>query len=99
MENNAFKSRHQTRAQKDRFFKFAVMIPAGIVVALLVLILAQVVINGARALNVDFFFKEQKPFGEDGRRHCAGDCRHHHAAGNLNCCRIAIFFAGKSLPL
>jgi phosphate transport system permease protein len=66
MENNVFKSRHQTRAQKDRFFKFAVMIPAGIVVALLVLILAQVVINGARALNVDFFFKEQKPFGETG---------------------------------
>jgi phosphate transport system permease protein len=66
MENNVFTGQYKSRKRKDIFFKVLVLIPSGIVVALLVLIMAQVVVNGAKALNLDFFFQQQKPFGEVG---------------------------------
>ncbi|SLM17495.1 Phosphate transport system permease protein [uncultured spirochete] len=66
MENNVFAGQYRGRKRKDIFFRIAVMVPAGIVIALLFLILAQVVVNGAKSLNFDFFFQQQKPFGEIG---------------------------------
>lgn len=66
MANDVFVSQYKGRKRKDIFFKIAVFVPAGIVVALLFLILAQVVVNGGAALNLDFFFQQQKPFGEVG---------------------------------
>jgi phosphate transport system permease protein len=66
MENNVFAGQYKGRKRKDILFRVAVLVPAGIVVALLFLIMAQVVVNGGKALNLDFFFQQQKPFGEVG---------------------------------
>ncbi len=70
MENNVFAGQYRGRKRKDIFFRIAVMVPAGIVIALLFLILAQVVVNGAKSLNFDFFFQQQKPVGEIGGGMC-----------------------------
>ncbi len=66
MGNNIFAGEYKRRKRRDIGFRIAVLVPAGVVVALLLLILAQVVVNGGRALNLDFFFQQQKPFGEVG---------------------------------
>jgi len=66
MGNNGFAGEYKRRKRRDIGFRIAVLVPAGVVVALLLLILAQVVVNGGRALNLDFFFQQQKPFGEVG---------------------------------
>lgn len=66
MGNNVFAGDYKRRKRRDIGFRVAVLVPAGVVVALLLLILAQVVVNGGRALNLDFFFQQQKPFGEVG---------------------------------
>ncbi len=66
MENNVFTGEYKRRKRKDLVFRAAILVPTGIVISLLILILAQVVVNGSKALNLDFFFQQQKPFGEVG---------------------------------
>jgi hypothetical protein len=55
-----------TRAEKrkDILFRVAVLVPAGIVVALLFLIMAQVVVNGGKALNLDSFSSSRNPLAK-----------------------------------
>lgn len=66
MENNQFSNRYAQRKRRDVLFRASVFIPAGIVVGILALIVLQVVVNGTKALNFQFFFQQQKPFGEVG---------------------------------
>ncbi len=66
MENDLFVSRYAHRKQKDTLFRVAVFAPAAFVVGILTLIIAQVVVRGAAAMNLSFFFQQQKPFGEVG---------------------------------
>jgi len=66
MQNNKFSNRRAQRKRQDALFRVAVFIPAGIVVGILALIVLQVVVNGINALNFQFFFQQQKPFGEVG---------------------------------
>lgn len=42
------------------------MVPAFVVFLILVLIVGRIIIKGIPALNLDFFFRAQKPFGEPG---------------------------------
>jgi len=66
MENDLFVSRYARRKRNDALFRVAVFVPAALVVGILTLIIAQVVVHGAAAMNVSFFFQQQKPFGEAG---------------------------------
>lgn len=66
METNGFVSRYAGRKKRDALFRVAVVVPAAIVVGILILIIAQVLIKGAAAMNLSFFFQQQKPFGEVG---------------------------------
>jgi len=61
MENNVFTGEYKRRKRKDLVFRAAILVPTGIVISLLILILAQVVVNGSKALNLDFFFSNKNP--------------------------------------
>lgn len=66
MEPDVFVSRYAGRRRRDSLFRVAVIAPAAFVVGVLALIIAQVIVKGAAALNLSFFFQVQRPFGEAG---------------------------------
>ncbi len=66
MDTDLFVSRYVRRKRKDALFRAIIFAPAALVTAILIFIVTQVVIKGATALNLDFFFQVQRPFGEVG---------------------------------
>mgnify|MGYP000029445435 CR=1 FL=1 len=61
-----YEGRHAVRTRADRIFRIAVAVPASIVFLMLILIVGRIIIKGIPALNLDFFIRAQKPFGEAG---------------------------------
>lgn len=57
---------HGKRRRKNALFFAAIAIPSLLVLMVLVLIVLQVFVNGAKAFSLEFFLEAQKPFGDTG---------------------------------